>query len=104
MTQLLIIIPAEILDAVRAAATAAFGDAAKAAFVPAGSPTGDAPATHWWQSGRFTDEEVEGLMEMYAGFPSARVEPYSLMNDRARPWEVLAEMELKPLTVEWTLQ
>lgn len=96
MTQLLIIIPAEILAAVQAAGGGA--------FVPAGSPTGDAPATHWWQSGRFTDEEVGQITARYVSFPSARVEPYSLMNDRARPWEVLAEMELKPLTVKWILQ
>jgi hypothetical protein len=92
MTRLLIIIPAEILDAVRAAGGGT--------FVAAGSPTGDAPATHWWQSGRMTDDEVTQFTALYAGFPTAKLEAYSLMRQAGRPWGLLGEMGLMPMKLE----
>lgn len=100
MTRLLIIIPVEILDAVRAAAAQAFGDVAKAAFVPAGSPTGDEPATHWWLSGVFSAEEQALLPDLQAAFPAAHVESYDMKAEAGRPWALLGEMGMKPLTVE----
>jgi len=104
MNRLLIIIPTEILTDVKDAATDAFGDVAHSAFVAAGSPTGAAPATHWWLAGVFSDEDVLKVAGLAAGFPTAHVESYDAVQQPARPWEVLAEMELKPLTVEWILQ
>lgn len=100
MTRLLIIIPAEILDAVRAASMAAFGDVAHSAFVPACSPTGDEPATHWWLAGMFSDEEMGKLPALQEAFPAAHVESYTLTTQPGRPWEVLAEMGLRPLKRE----
>lgn len=102
MTRLLIIIPAEILDAVRVAALAAFDDVAKAAFVPAGSPTGDAPATHWWLAGLFEEEELAKIPALQGMFPAAHVESYDLATQAGRPWELLVEMGLKTLTSETT--
>lgn len=97
MTRLLILIPADILDAVREAAAAAFGEVAHSAFVAAGSATGDAPATHWWLAGMFSDEELVKLPALQAAFPAARVESYTLATQPGRPWEVLAEMGLMPI-------
>lgn len=97
MTRLIIIIPAEILDVARAAALGAFGEIAAGAFVPAGSPTGDAPATHWWLAGLFAAEEAANLPALQAVFPAAHVESYDLMTDPGRPWALREEMGLQPL-------
>lgn len=93
MTRLIIIIPAEILTAVQAEGGGA--------FVAAGSPTGNTPATHWWQSGRMNDDEVAKVTALYVSFPEARVENYSRRREPERPWELLEEMGLKPLTVNF---
>lgn len=97
MIRLLIIIPTDILEAVRAAAVTAFGDMAHGEFVPAGSPDGTTPATHYWLAGVFTDEEQQIVTQMQTNFPTAHVESYDLSTNPGRPMALLAEMELKPI-------
>lgn len=97
MNRLLIIIPTEILTDVKDAAIVAFGEVARAAFVPAGSPTGSVPATHWWLSGTFDSAAQEKLPSLRAAFPSARIDGYNIMQQHGRPWEILKEMGLKPI-------
>jgi len=97
MTRQLIIIPSEILDAVREAAAQAFGDVAKAAFVPMGSPTGDAPATHWWLAGLFPEDAIAKLPALQAAFPEAHVESYHWRQQPGRPWALMAELGLQAL-------
>lgn len=97
MTRLLIIIPAEILDAVRAAAAQVFGDVAKAAFVPMGSPTGEWPAMHWWLAGLFTEEEAAKISTLKTAFPTALVESYDMKTQPDRPWELLKTLGLQQI-------
>lgn len=97
MTRLLIIIPASILDAVRAAAVAAFGDAAKTEFVPAGSPTGAKPATYYWLAGPFNDADYGIVQGLATQFPTAHVESYDYDASPGRPAALLASMGLKPI-------
>lgn len=97
MTRLVIIIPAAILEAVRATAAAAFGDVAHGEFVPAGSSTGDEPATHWWLSGEFAAADYATVQQLAVAFPTAHMETYELATDPGRPWEMLSEMGLQPL-------
>ena len=99
MTRLLIIIPAEKLASVRAAAGGVYGDVGQTAFVPAGSASGDAPATHWWLSGMFTAAELALLPALQVAFPEARIESYDLMDQPARPAELLVELGIQPLKI-----
>lgn len=98
MTRLLIIIPATDLEAVRTAAAAVFGDVAHSEFVPMGSPTGVEPATHWWLAGVFSEEQKAQIPGLHVMFPSARVESYDLTMEAAKPFKILEEMGLKPVT------
>ena len=97
MTRLLIIIPADILDAVREAASIDFGAEANSEFVPAGSPTGAEPATHYWLAGLFTDEHYATVQQIALSFPTAHLEVYDMASHPVRPFELLAEMGLKPI-------
>ncbi len=100
MTRLLIIVQAENLAAIRVAAGAFFGELAATAFVPAGSATGEAPATHWWLSGVFVNEDVEKITTLQTSFPTALVEYYDLATHPGRPWTLLAQCGLKPMSLE----
>lgn len=97
MTRLLIIIPADILDAVREAASIEFGAEANSEFVPAGSPTGAEPATHYWLAGLFTDEHLALVNNLLLTFPTAYTESYDLSSNPTRPSEVLAAKKLKAI-------
>lgn len=102
MTRLLIIIAAEHLLSARALAGAApfslsEADAA-ALFVPAGSPTGELPATHWWAAGLFTVEQVQALQTLDATVSWGSVQMYDLTEAPGRPMEALEKMGLQPLT------
>lgn len=97
MTRLLIIIPADILDAVREAASIDFGAEANSEFVPAGSPTGAEPATHYWLAGLFTDEHYVTVQQIAIGFPTAHLETYDFDVHPEKPFELLAEMGLKSI-------
>jgi len=97
MTRLLIIIPASILDAVRTAAQGMFGDVALTEFVPAGSPTGEAPATHFWLAGVFNAGDVAKVTALQTVFPTAHVESYDFAIVPGRSFALLAEMGLKTM-------
>ncbi|OYW74628.1 MAG: hypothetical protein B7Z37_16900 [Verrucomicrobia bacterium 12-59-8] len=97
MTRLLIIIPADILRAARTAAAGVLGDSALAEFVPAGSPTGEMPATHWWLAGVFTVEEVARVQMLQPDFPDAVILSYDLAQEAGKPLEILTGMGLQPL-------
>ena len=97
MTRLLIIIPAEILNAVRTAAEGVFGKVAQTTFAPAGSPTGNAPITHWWAAGVFEEADLAKVEALKTGFPSALVATYNIETQAGRPLELLKSLNLKPL-------
>lgn len=99
MTRLIIIIPAAILAAVRVAVEAAFGEVEQSEFVPAGSPTGGEPATHYWLAGVFTEAKMVKVAALQAAFPTAYVESYDLQTQPGRPMELLGELGLQPLIV-----
>lgn len=67
-------------------------------FVPAGSPDGKLPASTWWLATLFTDETFALAQQIALQFPGSRVEAYDLDTETLRPWEVLAEMDLQPLS------
>lgn len=98
MTRLLIIIPADEVSAARAATAVVFGEHALTEFVPAGSPTGGLPATHWWLAGVFTESQTDAVDGLKGAFPLAHVESYDAISHPSRPLELLAEMGLQRLT------
>ena len=69
-------------------------------FVPAGSPTGQVPATHYWASGLFTDEQYTTLVSLAAALPWAECLAYDADNDATRPWIKLQELGLVPILEE----
>jgi len=97
MIRLLIIIPVAILEAVRTAAQGVFGDVALTEFVPAGSPTGEAPATHYWLAGPFNAGDAAKVTALQTSFPTAHVESYDFATAPGRPFALLAEMGLKTM-------
>ena len=101
MTRLLIILPADEVSAARAAAAGMFGEHALPEFVPAGSPTGGLPATHWWLAGVFTESQADAVDGLKGAFPLAHVESYDLMVNPGRTAALLEELGLKPLTVNF---
>ena len=96
----LIVIPAANLAEARAIAVEHLGqteEQAALSFVPAGSPTGEAPATHYWLSAQVSPENTAKLPSLAASLLWARVEEYDLVTQPGRPVEVLAEMGLTRL-------
>lgn len=103
MTYALVICPAEFVPQARVCIESEFGfpaDVAAQEFVPAASADGKEPATHFWLATRFTPEELAKAQTLAAQVPGARVESYDLDADPLRPWAVLAEMKLIPLTFD----
>jgi hypothetical protein len=101
MPYAVVIIAADRLESARALAEGEFGlptDVAAQEFVPAGSPTGSLPATHYWLATKFTDESFAKLKQLEALVGWARTEAYNLDTEPLKPWAVLAEMDLQPLT------
>ena len=101
MTRGLLIILAEHVDSARALATASpFNlteeDAAKL-FVPAASPTGDAPATHWWAAGQFSDVHWNAILGLAMLLPWADCHAYDLATQPLFPEQQLATLGLQPL-------
>lgn len=97
MTRLIIVIPADEVEAVRTAAQGVFGDVALTEFVPAGSSTGDAPATHYWLAGPFNAFDAAKVADLQTSFPTAHVESYDFATAPGRPFALLAEMGLKTM-------
>jgi|LakMenEpi03Aug12_release.lakeMendotaPanAssembly.Ray.scaffolds.fasta_scaffold121058_7 hypothetical protein len=102
MTRALLIITAEHLPDARAMAKVppfSLSPACAATlFVPAGSPSGAAPATHYWASGLFTPDQIAALRQLVDSLPWAKCHEYKLDTEPQRPWEVLTGMGLQPLT------
>ena len=66
-------------------------------FVPAGSASGAAPATHYWASGLFTTDQIAALRQLAAALPWAECHEYEQDTEPQKPWEVLTAMGLQPL-------
>ncbi len=103
MTRALLIILAEHVDSARALATATpfslTEEQAAELFVPAGSPTGAAPATHWWAAGQFTDLHWQAIQGLAMLLPWADCHTYDLIEDPDFPQSQLAALNLLPLEV-----
>ena len=102
MTRALLLITADHLPNARAMAevppfSLSPADAATL-FVPAGSPSGAAPATHYWASGLFTPDQIAALRQLVASLPWAESHEYDLDTEPQKPWEILAAMGLQLLT------
>ena len=100
MPYAIVIVEADHVASARALAEGEFGLSAEVAdkeFVPAASPTGNLPATHWWLATKFSDEGFAKLKQLDAVTGWAHAEAYDLDNDPLRPWAVLAELGLQPL-------
>lgn len=98
---LIIIESANLSDAKALALNPPFNlDAALAAqlFVPAGSATGDLPASHYWASGQFTEEQAAAFLQLAPALPWAQTHEYDLFTQPSFPQEVLTAMGLQPLT------
>jgi hypothetical protein len=102
MTRALLLITADHLSNARAMAEVppfSLSPASAATlFVPAGSPSGAAPATHYWASGHFTPDQIAALRQLVASLPWAECHEYDLGTEPQKPWEVLTAMGLQPLT------
>lgn len=103
MTRALLIILAEHVVSARALATATpfslTAEEAEGLFVPAGSPTGAAPATHWWASGQFIDVHWQAIQGLAMLLPWADCHTYDLNQQPLFPEQQLASLGLQPLEV-----
>lgn len=100
MPYALVLIEAAHVASARALAEGEFGLPAEVAdkeFVPAASPTGDLPATHWWLATKFSDEGFAKLKQLEAVTGWAHAESYDLDTEPLRPWAILAELGLRPI-------
>jgi len=104
MTRLLLIIKAEYLSSARAMAEdAPFSLTAEEAarmFVPAGSADGIPPATHYWASGVFTQEQEFALAHLSSSLPWAEMHAYDLTSAPQKPLEILAAAGLQRIVQE----
>lgn len=104
MTRALLIITAEHLASARALAQAepfSLTEAQAAEmFVPAGSPTGDAPATHYWASGLFEAAHWASIRSLAALLPWAECHVYDMDSEPGFPQARLATMNLQPMKGE----
>ncbi len=66
-------------------------------FVPAGSPTGDAPATHWWLSSEMSAEAWAACQQVCASLPWAQCSDYDSTQAPAYPKQKLSELGLQPI-------
>lgn len=66
-------------------------------FVPAGSPTGADPATHYWLSAELSPAAWAGCQQLCASLPWAECHAYDGVNDPGFPASKLAELGLQPL-------
>lgn len=101
MTRALLIILAEHVDSARALATASpfnmTDEQAAELLVPAGSPTGALPATHWWASGQFTATHWQAIQGLAMLLPWADAHEYNLTTDPDFPASRLSALNLLPI-------
>ena len=104
MTRALLIIQADHVPSARALATATpfslTEEEAANLFVPAGSPTGDAPATHYWVAGLFTPIYWNAIQGLAMLLPWADCHAYDLDTQPDFPDTQLAALGLKRLNSE----
>lgn len=101
MTRAVVIIQAEHLASARALATASpfslTEEEAAQLFVPAGSPTGDAPVTHYWIAGLFDLTYWNAIQGLAMLLPWADCHAYDMDADPAFPFTQLASLGLQPM-------
>lgn len=101
MIRALLIFTAEHVASARAIAEQSpfnlSADNAAQLFVPCGSPTGDAPATHYWAAGLFSEAQAAALQQLSDSLPWAEYFEYDLKTQPGFPRKKLAEMGLQPL-------
>lgn len=101
MTRALLIIQAEHVASARALAMATpfnlTEEEAANLFVPAGSPTGDAPATHYWVAGLFTPIYWNAIQGLAMLLPWANCHTYDLGTQPDFPDIQLASLGLQRL-------
>jgi hypothetical protein len=101
MTRAVVIIQAEHLLSALALATAPpfslTEEEAAQLFAPAGSPTGDAPATHYWIAGLFAPTYWQALQELAMLMPWADCHAYDMDTQPDFPFTQLAALGLQPM-------
>jgi len=106
MTRAVILIKTEHLLSARALAQAApfslSEDEANHLFVPAGSPTGNAPATYYWIAGLFTPENLNAIQGLAMLLPWADCCVYDIDTDPSFPYAKLTELGLLPMKGDLT--
>lgn len=104
MTRALLIILTDHVDSARALAQSPPFNLTEAQaaelFVPAGSPTGDAPATHYWAAGVFTDAHWDAIQSLAGLLPWADCHIYDINTQPDFPFTQLATLGLQPLKGE----
>jgi hypothetical protein len=95
----LILILAEHLPSARALATTApfslTEEEAANLFVPAGSPSGDGPATHYWAAGLFTPTHWSAIQGLAMLLPWADCQAYDIATQPDFPDTQLAVLGLQ---------
>jgi len=101
MTRIVIIILADHVASARALATASpfllTEEQAAALFVEAGSPTGNAPATHYWAAGLFDAAQWSAIQGLAMLLPWADCHEYDGDTQPAFPFTQLATLGLQPM-------
>jgi len=67
-------------------------------FVPAGSPTGNPPATHFWLSSQMSQEAWDDCQTLCAALPWAQRHAYNEETDPEFPSAKITELGLHPIT------
>lgn len=70
---------------------------AETTFVPAGSPTGQRPATHFWCSSDMTPESWAACQQLCSGLPWAECFEYDAATAPGLPAQKLAELGLQSI-------
>lgn len=73
---------------------------AKEIFVPAGSPSGDKPATKHWLSGEISEEHLAACESLCKNFSWAKYWTYDLESQPSFPYDKLIALGLQPLKSE----
>ncbi len=98
MNRFLIIVPAEDRDRANSVAAEQFDTTGGArTFFIGISASGQAPATHYWCSAQFTDENATKLALAQADFPLAVVQGYDADSDAGFPQRTIATLGLKQI-------
>lgn len=72
-------------------------ETAEEIFVPAGSPSGDKPATKHWLSGEISEEHLAACESLCKNFSWAKYWTYDLESQPSFPYDKLIELGLQPL-------